>query len=226
MAVSTIDPNGLNVGQFGNRNLIINGGMVIDQRNGGSAVTLTAAEVFIADRWPVYETQTSVLSGQQNQGSVTPPDGFSNYMGYTSLAASTVSANNIHIFFHNIEGYNFAQAGWGTANAKPVTLSFWVRCSLTGSFGGSFVNHDQNRSYPFTYTVSAANTWEYKTITVAGDTAGTWKTNNQRGLNINWSLGTGSDYEGAEGAWVASNKFSPLFFTMFKDTTGFLFNRA
>jgi len=200
--------NAFDDGALSNRNLIINGGMVIDQRNGGSAVTLTAAEVFIADRWPVYETQTSVLSGQQNQGSVTPPDGFSNYMGYTSLAASTVSANNIHIFFHNIEGYNFAQAGWGTANAKPVTLSFWVRCSLTGSFGGSFVNHDQNRSYPFTYTVSAANTWEYKTITVAGDTAGTWKTNNQRGLNINWSLGTGSDYEGAEGAWVASNKFS------------------
>ena len=183
--------NAFDDGALSNRNLIINGGMVIDQRNGGSAVTLTANEVYIADRWPVYETQTSVLSGQQNQGSVTPPDGFSNYMGYTSLAASTVSASDLHIFFHNIEGYNFAQAGWGTANAKPVTLSFWVRCSLTGSFGGSFVNHDQDRSYPFTYTVSTANTWEYKTITVAGDTAGTWKTNDQRGLKINWSLGTG-----------------------------------
>ena len=200
--------NAYSDGALSNRNLIINGAMVHDQRNGGSAVTLTGNEVYIVDRWPVYETQTSVLSGQQNQGSVTPPDGFSNYIGYTSLAASTVSAGDLHIFFHNIEGYNFAQAGWGTANAKPVTLSFWVRCSLTGSFGGSFVNRVQNRSYPFTYTVSAANTWEYKTITVAGDTAGTWKTDNQRGLNINWSLGTGSNFEGAEGAWVASNKFS------------------
>ncbi len=208
MAVSQIDNNGVNLGQLGNRSLIINGAMTIDQRNAGAAVTLTGNQVYIADRWAVYETQSSVLSGQQNQGSVTPPEGFSNYMGYTSLGASTVSAGDIHIFFHNIEGFNFAQANWGSASAKPVTLSFWVRCSLTGSFGGSFINNDQNRAYPFTYTVSSSNTWEYKTITVAGDTTGTWKTDNTRGLNINWSLGTGSNFEGSEGAWVASNKFS------------------
>ena len=207
---SRLDTVGASDGALSNRSLIINGAMTIDQRNAGAAVTLTGNEVYIADRWPVYETQSSVLSGQQNQGSVTPPEGFSNYMGYTSLGASTVSAGDIHIFFHNIEGFNFAQAGWGAASAKPVTLSFWVRCSLTGSFGGSFVNNDQTRSYPFTYTVSNSNTWEYKTITVAGDTTGTWKTDNTRGLNINWSLGTGSNFEGSEGAWVASNKFSAI----------------
>ena len=104
----------------------------------------------------------------------------------------------------NIEGFNVADLGWGSASARTVTVSFWVRSSLTGLFGGSFVNSAFNRSYPFSYTISAANTWEYKTIVVAGDTSGTWVTDNGVGIRVIFSLGAGSSYSGTAGAWSGS----------------------
>jgi len=95
-----------------------------------------------------------------------------------------------------IEGYNIADLNWGSANAKTVTVSFWVRSSLTGTFGGAFQNTGQARSYPFTYTISAANTWEQKSITIAGDTSGTWDTTNGVGIYLWLGLGVGSTYSG------------------------------
>jgi hypothetical protein len=88
-----------------------------------------------------------------------------------------------------IEGYNIADLGWGTANAKTITISFWVRSSLTGQFGGAVANYLTTRSYPFSFTISAANTFEYKTITIAGDTTGTWNTENSGGINLTFDLG-------------------------------------
>jgi len=191
-----------NVSPFiGFRNRIINGAMLIDQRNAGASVT-PANGSYTLDRWQNYITQSSKFSVQQNAGSVTPPAGFTNYYGVTSLSAYSVLAGDYFTIQQRIEGYNVADLAWGTANAKTVTLSFWVRSSLTGTFGGVFTNGGFNRVYPFTYTISSANTWEQKTVTVAGDTTGTWATTNTSGIEIEFSLGAGSTYSGTAGAWA------------------------
>jgi len=124
---------------------------------------------------------------------------------------------------HKIEGFNVSDLGWGTASAQSVTLSFWVRSSLTGTFGGALQNSAANRSYPFTYTISAANTFEYKTITIAGDTTGTWLTDNGIGIRVFISLGMGSTSSGTAGVWAASNFQSATGATSVVGTNGATF---
>jgi hypothetical protein len=201
---STASINALNT--FGFENRIINGNMTIDQRNAGASVTLSGpAATYLVDRWNVYASAASKLSFQQNAGSVTPPAGFTNYLGITSLSAYSVGATDEFLLRQPIEGYNVADLGFGAAGASTVTLSFWVRSSLTGSFGASIQNSNGNRSYPFSYTISVANTWEQKTVTIAGDTTGTWLKTNGIGLNVNFGLGVGSTYgSGTAGAWVGA----------------------
>jgi hypothetical protein len=186
----------------GFRNRIINGDMRIDQRNAGASVTPTT-DNFITDRWLAGGNQASKFSIQQNAGSVTPPVGFTNYLGVTVGASANVTLGTTGIFYINqkIEGNNVADLGWGTANAKTVTFSFWVRSSLTGTFGGSLYNSAANRSYPYSYTISSANTWEQKSITIAGDTSGTWLTNNGVGITVLFALGYGTDYLGTANSW-------------------------
>jgi hypothetical protein len=185
------------------RNRIINGAMVIDQRNAGASVTnVSGSNVFGVDRWPAYSSQASKFTVQQNAGSVTPPSGFKNYIGVTSLSAYSVVAADEFTLSQNIEGFNVADLGFGAAGAATVTLSFWVRSSLTGSFGGNLANGALTRAYPFSYTISSANTWEQKTVTIAGDTSGTWLTTNGTGLLVRFGLGVGSTYgSGTAGAW-------------------------
>jgi hypothetical protein len=201
------------------RNRIINGAMVIDQRNAGASVTPTA-KTYITDRFFLNPSQASKLSVQQNAGSVTPPAGFTNYLGATSLSAYSVLSTDYFIIEQAIEGFNIADLGWGTANAKTITLSFWVRSSLTGTFGGSLTNHGFNRSYPFTYTISSANTWTQISVTIAGDTTGTWLTNNDIGLQVIWSLGSGSNFQGTAGAWAGSGLLSATGATSVVGTNG------
>jgi len=189
-------------------NRIINGGMTIDQRNAGASVTPANAQ-YTVDRWAAVVTQASKFSVQQNAGAVTPPVGFVNYLGATSLSAYAVLTGDAFGMYQLIEGSNVSDLGWGTANAQTVTLSFWVRSSLTGTFGGSFLNNAANRSYVFSYTISAANTWEYKTITVAGDTSGTWLTTNGIGVMVRFGLGSGSTFTGTAGSWSAGNIVQP-----------------
>ena len=192
------------------RNRIINGDMRIDARNAGASVTPTTnGQYGSCDRWNYFISQASKFSVQQNAGAVTPPAGFTNYLGVTSLSAYSVLSGDAFVVRQGIEGFNVADLGWGTANAQTVTLSFWVRSSLTGAFGGSFYNGTATRSYPFTYTVSAANTWEQKTITVSGDTTGTWATDNTEGVNVRFSLGAGATFSGTAGAWAAGNIAQP-----------------
>jgi hypothetical protein len=186
------------------RNRIINGAMVIDQRNAGASVTPANAN-YTLDRWQAGLSASSKFSVQQNAGAVTPPAGFTNYLGVTSLSAYTVGAGETFRIQQSIEGYNIADLGWGTATAKTVTLSFWVRSSLTGTFGGSFRNNAGDRSYPFSYTVNSANTWEQKSITVEGDTSGTWLTTNGTGINLALTFGAGATFSGTAGAWAAGN---------------------
>jgi len=194
--------NGANVSGFtGFKNRIINGGMMIDQRNAGASVTAND-NVFGVDRFQYAMSQNS--KGTSQQSSIAPT-GFVNSLLFTSSSAYTVGSAESFIIRQHIEGFNVADLGWGTASAATITLSFWVRSSLTGTFGGSLVNNAVNRSYPFSYTISAANIWEQKTLTIAGDTSGTWLTNNGRGVSVHWSLGTGSTLSGTAGAWSGSN---------------------
>jgi hypothetical protein len=204
----------------GFKNRIINGAMTIDQRNNGASVTPTDGQ-YTLDRWVFAVGQTSKLTTQQNQGSVTPPTGFSNYLGITSSSAYTLLAGDYFTVAQRIEGFNFADMAWGTASAATVTLSFWVRSSLTGTFGGTLNNSVYNRNYPFTYTILLANTWEQKSVTVAGDTSGTWVgATNGTGLSIQFSLGMGSTYSGTSGAWTSSVVFAPTGATSVVGTNG------
>ena len=185
----------------GYKNRIINGAMVIDQRNAGASVT-PASGAFTLDRWNVTTVGgTSKFSVQQNAGAITPPAGFTNYLGITSLSAYSITAGDIQLITQAIEGFNVADLGWGAAGAATVTLSFWVRSSLTGTFGGSLRNGDNNRSYPFSYSIPAANTWTQISVTVAGDTSGTWYKNSSAGMYVSWGLGVGSTYSGTANAW-------------------------
>jgi len=186
---------------LGVRNLIINGDMRVDQRNAGTSVTLAAGGTYTLDRMRVYSSGSSVLSVQQS--SDTPSgQGFSNSILITSLAATTPASTDIYFFEQRIEGYNIANLGFGTASAKTITISFWIKSSLTGQFGGALTNDALDRSYPFSYTISSANTWEKKTITIAGETSGTWLTNNGRGLRCRLlDLGAGSTYVGTANSW-------------------------
>jgi hypothetical protein len=197
--VSTGTVNALNT--FGFENRIINGNMVIDQRNSGANLTFNN-NTYAVDRFRNYATQSSKGTWGRNLGAVTPPAGYTNYLGFTSTSAYSVAAGDYFTIIQKIEGYNVADLAFGTANAKTFTLSFWVRSSLTGTFGVAFNNADFTRSYPATYTISAANTWEYKTITVAGNTSGTWNTTTDTGLLIQWGLGVGSTYSGTPGSWA------------------------
>jgi len=191
----------------GFRNRILNGGMVIDQRNAGASVTPTDGQ-YVLDRWKQLQSVASKYSVQQNAGGVTPPAGYTNYLGVTSLSAYSVGASDYFAVLQEVEGFNSADLAWGTANASTVTVSFWVRSSLTGTFGGTIGNSANNRAYPFTYAISAANTWEQKSVTIAGDTSGTWLTNNGIGLRVKFGLGVGSTYNGTAGSWQASNLIS------------------
>ena len=207
---STVSINGGSAsGYTGFKNRIINGGMVIDQRNNGASVTATTSNLYSVDRWQAVASQSSKYTVQQNAGSVTPPTGYTNYLGVTSSSAYSVLAGDYFSLQQTVEGLNCADLAWGTASAATVTLSFWVRSSLTGTFGGVLKNNGGSRSYPFSYTISAANTWEYETVTIPGDTTGTWLTNNGAGILLNFGLGTGSTYTAAAGAWVAANIVQP-----------------
>jgi len=193
---------------FGFKNRLINSAMVIDQRNAGASVTPN--NTYTVDRFWIQNSQTSKLTAQQNGGSVTPPTGFINYLGITSSSAYSVLTADYFNLQQSIEGLNCADLAWGTANATAVTLSFRVYSSLTGTFGGALRNSASNRSYPFTYTISSANTWTTISLTISGDTTGTWLTTNGIGINVLFNLGTGSTYSGGTAnAWNAGNYNTP-----------------
>jgi hypothetical protein len=186
------------------RNRIINGDMRIDQRNAGASVTPNNS--FTLDRWLFTNTQTSKVNIQQSS---VAPSGFSNSLLVTSTSAYSVSAGDTFLITQIIEGFNIADLAWGSADAKPITISFWVRSSITGTTGGALMNSADNRNYVFSYTINLANTWEYKTVTIAGDTSGTWLTGNNRGISVRFGLGSGSTFSGAVGTWSSSNYVQP-----------------
>ena len=189
---------------FGFKNRIINGAMVVSQRNAGASVTANDG-TFSVDRWKYVATANGKFSMQQNAGSVTAPVGFNNYLGATSSSAYAVLTGDFFCIGQQIEGFNFADMAWGTANAKTVALSFQVYSSLTGTFGGTLTNSAGNRSYPFSYSIPAANTWTSISVTVAGDTTGTWVgATNGTAVQIRFGLGAGASYSGTANAWAGT----------------------
>jgi len=197
-------------GPLSNRNKIINGDMRIDQRNAGASVTVnTTANVFTLDRWAGYGQLTDGVFTVQ-QSTSTPPAGFSHFLRTTvTTADASIGATQTYGLRHVIEGNNISDLAFGSASAKQITLSFWVRTSLTGpqTFSGSITNDAISRSYVFSYSISAANTWEYKTITLAGDTSGTWETGTSAGIKMFFSLGAGSSSSGTAGSWGSTAYF-------------------
>jgi hypothetical protein len=219
----------VNIAQSGSnnvtfRNRIINGAMVIDQRNAGASVTPTDAQ-FTLDRWRFFLSQASKITTQQNQGSVTPPANFAKYLGITSSSAYSVGASERFSLMTSFESSNVYDFAWGTANAKPVTLSFWVYSSLTGTFGGAVRNWAYTYSYPFSYTISSANTWTYITVSITAPTAGTWVMDASNGgaIELLFNLGAGSTYSGTAGAWASANYTSATGATSVVGTNGATF---
>jgi hypothetical protein len=209
-------------GLYGFKNRIINGAMVFDQRNAGASVT-PADQAYTLDRWVYIADQASKCTIEQTISGVSAPAGFSNYLGVTSTAATTITTSQVFAVIQRIEGYNMADFAWGTASAATVTLSFWVRSSLTGTFGGSLRNDDGNYNYPFSYTISSANTWEQKSVTITGATSGTWLTTNGRAMQVVFGLGAGATVSGTAGAWSTSNFWSATGATQVLATNGATF---
>jgi len=185
-----------------NRNLIINGAMQVHQR--GGTTTMNDGQSYSLDRFQGFASAGGTYTITQD--SDTPSgEGFTNSLKVAVTSAdSSLASGDYYVIDQRIEGNVLAQAAFGTSGAKAVTLSFFVRSSVTGSHGGSLSNSAANRSYPYTYTVSSANTWEYKTITIPGDTAGTWLTTTGIGARLYWGLGAGSTASGPAGAWAAA----------------------
>jgi hypothetical protein len=201
------------------KNKLINGACVIDQRNAGASVT-PANGAYTLDRYNVLMPVASKFTVAQSS---TAPTGFVNSLLVTSSSAYTVGASEAFGIQQVIEGYNIADLGWGTANAKTVTLSFWVYSSLTGTFGGALQNYAADRSYPFSYTVSSANTWTQASVTIAGDTTGTWTTTNSGGIALIFSMGTGATKSGTAGSWSSTYYTSVTGATSVVGTSGATF---
>jgi hypothetical protein len=205
---------------LGFRNRLINSDMRIDQRNAGATVNTDLA--FPLDRWKAFRNGGAATFTSQR--STVAPANATNSLLYTVGTGAAPGASDYSGLSHTIEGFNIADLGWGTASAKPVTMSFKVRSSVTGSFGVSFRNSANNRSYIASFTIAAANTWETKTITVPGDTTGTWLTDNGAGLIVLFDLGVGSTFSDTAGSWLAANKFGLTGGTKLIATSGATFH--
>lgn len=187
------------------RNRIINGDMRIDQSNVLRAVVTinSTAETYTLDRWlAIGQSSAGVYTVDQVQDA---PSGFIDSLKVTvTTQDATLGAGEYYWVQQKIEGYNAADLAWGSASAKPVTLSFWVKSSVTGTFSGAFSNSSFNYSYAYEYTINTANTWEQKTISIIGAPAGTWLTTNGIGVRIYWDLGVGTNYTGVAGSWQSA----------------------
>ena len=199
----------INGGQIGGRrNIVINGGMSVAQRYGTTATTPTH-ETYVVDRWENHLSQTGKFSVQQVEDAPSG-EGVGKYSSkITSLSAYTIQTGDYFVYNQNIEGLNVDHLQFGTSSAKTVTISFYVKSSLTGTFSLAIRNSAYNRSQVQEYSISSANTWERKTLTFTGDTTGTWLTTNGVGIRLSWSLGGGSTYHiSSTDTWLGVNDFT------------------
>jgi hypothetical protein len=203
---SNLQTSALNGGPLaGTRNRIINGDMRIDQRNAGAAVTVNNSAAFYAtDRWFGFGMTTAGVFTLNR--STSSPTGFTNSLAATCTTAdASIAAGDRYFVNQAIEGFNAADLGFGAAGAQAVALSFWVQSSLTGTYCATLINSAGDRSYVAEYSIAVANTWEYKTIYIPGDTAGTWLSDNGTGVSVRFALATGTTYQTTANAWAAGN---------------------
>lgn len=215
---------GINYAGFKNR--FINGAMVIDQRNAGASGTAGGLTI---DRW-AFSANLATKGTWQQTPSATETNyqprvtaGFTNYLAFTSNSNYSVAATDYFSFSQTIEGFNVSDLAWGTSGAQAITLSAWVYSSLTGTFGGALQNSGSARSYPFTYSISTANTWTKISVNIAGDTSGTWLTTNGKGISVYFSFGVGTTYSGTAGAWSGTAYLSATGATSVVGTNGATF---
>ena len=196
----------------GRKNMVINGSFNVDQRNEGAEVTINSNSKFSADRWTHNNDRFTHYKTQRKGDADIAIIGTGNYLRATITAVdNNLGANQSHMIENNLEGYTVRQLNLGTLGAKQCTLSFWVRCSIPGFFGGSLQNVNYDRCHPFSYTVDTADTWEHKTFTfnTYGFTTGSFNTGNGVGLRLAFSLGQGTNRQGSPDRWHAGTKFSP-----------------
>ena len=203
----------------GRKNIIINGACMISQRFDSGTYTLNGSNSFVVDRFKCWANGGGIFTIQRSDNA---PPGFKNSLMFTvSTADTSIASGDYYILQQRVEGYNFAHLNWGTNNAKPVTLSFWVKADVTGKYGISFWPRQQNYNYVTHYNINAADTWEYKTITIPPATGGTWDTDHQTGFGIWWDLGSGSQYQtSTTDSWGQNSKFSPSDATKMISTSG------
>lgn len=204
LAKFALEASALNLAGF-QRNRIFNGDMRIDQRHNGASVTATSGAAYIIDRWGAFSSVASKFTVQQNGVAAVTGDTFTNMLYMTSSGAYVPAAGETFFLYQNIEGFTVSDLGWGTASAKPVTLSFWVYPTVGGTHTVALLNSTGNRSYVATYTATGS-TWNHVTLTIPGDTAGTWLTTNGIGIQLRWNLGSGSTWQAASAnAWGTVN---------------------
>jgi len=168
-------------------------------------VPINAGPNYVVDRWLTECSVAGKLGHAQNMGAVTPPTGFTNYLGTTVVSAYTPGAGDYFVLEQRIEGPNFSDLAWGTASAKTITISFWAYSSIAGVFGGAIRNQTATRSYPFSYTINGTNTWQFVSLTIPGDVTGSYPTSTNSFLSVIFNLGIGTTYAGPPGSWAAAN---------------------
>lgn len=203
MSLTTVQPGMLGTPQpYNFKNRLINGAMVLDQRNNGASIVVDNGSYWPVDRWTVEDGSSGAYTAQQVSDA---PAGFVNSLKVTATTATgSVGAGQYYVITQFIEGYNTADLNWGSANAQSVMVSFWVKASTTGQYSCTLYNSGASRINPQPFTISSANTWEYKTVKFTGDTTGTWLTTNGRGIVLNFYMVLGSNYLGAAG-WNGSS---------------------
>ena len=204
-------------GPLSNRNILVNGGLRVAQR--GTSFSTAGSGTYPADRWKYEKSTAAVVTVSQETDA---PPGFKNSIKAEITTSSGTGATNFTQFLYNIEANDISHLEYGTANAKTCTISFWAKHSLTGTYPFGLQNHDGSRVYPATYTINSANTWEFKTITFAGDTGGTWVTDgNALGMRFVFCWNLGSNFTGGTaGAWAATTGFANFASTTGPDING------
>jgi hypothetical protein len=178
----------------GRRNLIINGAMQVAQR-GTSVTGVNTGGYYTVDRFRLANNGSPDELEFTHEQSTDAPTGFSKSLKLTVTTAETTLAADERVRLQQrIEGQNLQHLKYGTSDAEYLTLSFYVKSNVTGTYGIHLDNTDSGRNVCATYTISAANTWEKKTISIAGDTTGSFNNDNTRSLDVCWVLAAGTDY--------------------------------
>ena len=193
-------------GSLAARNRIDNGAMEVAQRGGSETTIDSSTSEYVCDRWAARgESGDAFLYDQDGSA----PYGFRNSLKFNCSNISGGGSNQLYTISQAIEGYNIADFGFGGGSARGMSISFWVKASITGDWGGSVQNESRDRSYPFVYNIAVADDWEYKTVYIPGPTSGSWNNNTGVGIRLNFDMGCGSNFRGNAGSWNNADDRGP-----------------